>query len=572
MLRTSLVMFVALLSLLASHATGQPAKPSAATTQFVPVPEPAEHKEPVPWNLATLLKHVPPLRHDASGRLAMISHLVFRMSEDDKSFEEGKPLSEEMIKELVQRGLTQRILPDVKYIPYAQALQKAGAQVIVFQGMAFNDPVRNTDENLHVLPKDFRRDPRQPAQQPRYPCPLVIGDWRKKADELRKLFKAYKDAGIEIAAVWWDWEVEPYAGRSRFREAAACARCRKQFPPGVLDDFARYRVFISNWRRMLFSTYMVAPVLEHYPKCSVTNWAVVISSLERPTHGCWGLGRQRPRAFKDVLELARADYFYIPGDLGMFNTANPVVYGNTLYYRKHWKKGWNWPLDAAHMDRVYTHVMLGQISAHADNAQRLAPDTLSVPWVDRYCPDDRDEKIPILSRPRYREILRHCWLRGADSMQIFNIDWSKDPRKITIATEEIEDAVAVYDEMLAYRPFLEGGSILNTHVPDVRDDGPVWSGLRLGDRAVVRTFTMGAKTVPANVRPFDHASTVTLDCPSRGATYLLRLRGGKVKVEALFLVGEQYVVVRSPRVAGPVLRNSVWQLDTPSEPTLESVP
>ena len=154
-----------------------------------------------------------------------------------------------------------------------------------------------------------------------------------------------------------------------------------------------------------------------------------------------------------------------------------------------------------------------------------------MPWVDRYCPDDPNEKIPILSRPRYREILRHCWLRGADSMQIFNVDWSKDPRKMTIATEEIEDAVAVYDEMLAYRGFLEGGSILNTQVPDARDDGAIWSGLRLGDRAVVRAFTMGPKTVPADVRAFDNAPAVTLECPPKGATYLLHLRSGKAAVE-----------------------------------------
>jgi hypothetical protein len=519
-----MVALVGLLSAAACCAAGP-------ATQPAPAGEPAEHDAPVPWDLPTLLKHVPPLRHEATGRLAMISHLVFRMSDADRSFEEGKPLSEEMIRELVRRGLTQRILPEEKYIPYARALQKAGAQVIMFQGMAFNDPVRNTDDNLHVLPKDFRRDPHQPAQQPRYPCPLVTPDWQRKADELRKLFKAYKDAGVEIAAVWWDWEVEPYAGKSQFREATACERCRKQFPPGVLDDFARYRVFISRWRQQLFSAYMVAPVLECYPKCSVTNWAVVISSLERPTHGCWGLGKDRPRAFKDVLELARADHFYIPGDLGMFNTANPVVYGNTIYHGMHWRKDWNWPLDVAHMDRLYTHVMLGQISAHADNAQRLAPDALSVPWVDRYCPDDPNEKIPILSRPRYREILRHCWLRGAGSMQIFNVDWSKDPRKMTIATEEIEDAVAVYDEMLAYRGFLESGSILNTQVPDVRDDGAIWSGLRLGDRAVVRAFTMGPKTLTADLRAFDSAPAVTLDYPPGGATYLLRLRGGKAAVE-----------------------------------------
>ena len=54
------------------------------------------------------------------------------------------------------------------------------------------------------------------------------------------------------------------------------------------------------------------------------------------------------------------------------------------------------------------------------------------PWVARYCPDVGDGTVPILSRPRYREILRHIWLRGADAMQIFNAHRKDRPE---IATE-----------------------------------------------------------------------------------------------------------------------------------------
>src|SRR5208337_4972291 len=110
-------------------------------------------------------------------------------------------------------------------------------------------------------------------------------------------------------------------------EARACSRCRAMFPPGVLDNYDRYNAFITRLRNNLFSTYAAAPILEVFPKCSVTNWELVYSSPERPT-ASWGDTHRFP-----------------PADLGLFNTANPVVYGDTAWYKEHWKADWNWPLD-----------------------------------------------------------------------------------------------------------------------------------------------------------------------------------------------------------------------------------
>ena len=245
----------------------------------------------------------------------------------------------------------------------------------------------------------------------------------------------------------------------------------------------------------------------------MTNWHEVISSPEIPT-ASWACQEPVP-----------------PKGLGLYTAANPVVYGNTLWYSLHWKKEWNWPLDVPHMDRLYTRVMLAQISTHEANARRMAPEKLCIPWVDRFCADDRDPKIPILSRTRYREILRHCWLRGADGMQIFNPVWfDGDPVREAIVVEEVEDAVAVYDEMLAYREFLDAGQTLGLAVPEATDDGPVWSGLRLGDRAVVRLFTMGPAPVKARIRPFAGVGDVELDAPPQGATYVLTCQAGNVRV------------------------------------------
>lgn len=475
--------------------------------------------EDVPYTLAELFKRVPPLKHDATGRWPMIAFEPFKLSADDKSFDQARPFPPEVIRELSRRGLTQFLRPTEAYIPFALALQKQGARVILMEGMSFNGPAGDVPDGLHKLPADFKRDPDQPPQQPHYPCPLLLEGWRKRAEELRATFGKFKAAGVHVDAVWGDWEVEPYPGRSQWLEARACSHCRTQFPPGVLDDFERYQAFMWRWRVGLFSAYVVAPILESYPSCSITNWEEVISTAEHPTTR-WGGGHTKP-----------------PVGLGLYTAANPVVYGNTAWYARDWKPQRNWPLDAIHMDRVYTNVMLSEISDHAYNAMRSAPEKQCIPWVCRYCDDEHNEKVPILTRPRYREILRHCWLRGADGMQIFNPNlYPTRPEKVAIMTEEIEDAVAIYDEMLEFRPVLDNGVVMNTEIPAAEYDGPIWSGRQLGSTAVVRVFTQGSVPTKAEVQITGTGAKpmkVVLDCPPTGRTYRLSLKDNAVIVDAI---------------------------------------
>ena len=133
-----------------------------------------------------------------------------------------------------------------------------------------------------------------------------------------------------------------------------------------------------------------------------------------------------------------------------------------------------------------------------------------------------------------REILRHIWLRGAGSMQIFN-----HPRKgkRTIAIEELADAVSVYDELLAHRPFLDRGTVMNTDAVEATFDGAIWSGLKLPDQALVRAFTQSARPVTFEIQPWPGASRVELSAPPNGATYLLTNRDGKVNVRVNQVLG-----------------------------------
>ena len=81
--------------------------------------------------------------------------------------------------------------------------------------------------------------------------------------------------------------------------------------------------------------------------------------------------------------------------------------------------------------------------------------------------------------------------------------------------------MAVYDEMLPYRTFLDKGSIMNTEVPGLRDTGPVWSGLRLEKEALVRTFVQGDRPGRVRLTPWPDGPSITLPAPPQGATYRL---------------------------------------------------
>ncbi len=463
--------------------------------------------EPCRWTVPDVLRRVPPLSNNYTGRLPMITWPAFVMSTNDTSFREKKPLPAEIYRELARRGLTQRIPLNESYLEMAKAIQAAGAAVVFVEGWGGNGPYELGHDPLHKLPPGF-----QIAKGDRhYPCPLLFAGWQAKADEVRNTLRKYRDAGIYVSAAWLDWEVEPLVwSKGRWEQARACSRCVTLFPPPVLESWDEYVKFIMSLRSDLFSAYLAAPILEIYPACSVTDWEKVYSTPERPTPSCWGTWK------------------FPPMSLGLFTAANPVAYGNDIYYQEHWSTNWNYPLDQKHMDRLYTSIMLGQVSAHAENSIKLNPHKQCVPWVCRYCPDVDDEKVPILSRTRYREILRHIWLRGADSMQIFN---EPRPRHPEIAVEEVEDAVSVYDEMLQYRQFLEEGRIMCTDVPEVTWDGPIWSGLCLQNEAIVRAFTQGKNETAFTIQPWKDAKEIQLTAPPEGQTWLLRKDETEVTAE-----------------------------------------
>jgi hypothetical protein len=434
-----------------------------------------------------VLERVRPLKHERGSRWPLITWEGFSFAPQEPKF----------YQQLLERGLAQHIRLDPGMIETALAIQRAGSPVIVMEGASGAFPAPLAGEPS-VWAHQFD-DGYKPKEYTR-PCPAIHTGWAKNADRLREILRQFSQKQVQIDAVWTDWENDPLYGEDRYEQARHCKRCRDLLPRKVLATRQDFVGYCSRKFYDLFGAYYVAPVLEVYPKCSVTNWMAVLSTPEEP----------------QISWSGRRSNVHAPP---LVTAWNPTAYGAASWAWKSRPK--DDTLDQEHVDQFYTNLLLRQTSLAGKLSERWAPEKKSIPWVTRWVSEPPETAYPVMTRERYREILRHLWLRGVEGMQVFS------PRMKgfeDMALPEVEDAVAAYDEMLAFRGFLEDGDVLNYEVPRPQDDGVVWSGLRLGDRAVIRTLKQGEGKGVQKVRPWEQQE-FELEATGVGQTYFLEKQG-----------------------------------------------
>jgi hypothetical protein len=434
-----------------------------------------------------VLEKIPRLKHDRGSRWPLITWEGFSTEPQEPKF----------YQHLLQRGLAQHIRLDPKMIDTALAIQRASSPVIVMEGAGGTFPASLAGEpsawahqfDAGYKPKEYTR-----------PCPSIHVGWAKFADQLRGTLRQFKQKGVQIDAVWTDWENDPLYGADRYEQALHCKRCREIVPRKALASSQRFMDYTTRQFYELFGAYYAAPVLEFYPKCSVTNWLAQPSTPEEPQPG-WSDNR---------------GHVQMPP---LVTAWNPTAYGAASWIWESRSK--DEKRDQEHVDQVYANVLLRQVSLTGKLSRRWAPEKESIPWITRWVSEPPELEFPVMTRERYREVLRHLWLRGVAAMQVFS------PRMKgyeDMALPEVEDAVAVYDELLAFRGFLEDGEVLTYEIPRSHDDGVVWSGIRLGNRAVVRVFKQGGGKAKQTVRPWGQKA-FELEADGKGETYLLDKTG-----------------------------------------------
>ena len=185
----------------------------------------------------------------------------------------------------------------------------------------------------------------------------------------------------------------------------------------------------------------------------------------------------------------------------------------------------DWPTGQREMDAVYMATMLRGISNIHWN---IRTNQTIMPFVSSIVPflGVAREGVSRMSKPLYREFLRHAILRGARGFYCYNVA----PPFGTMPDyyEELADINIVYNEIFApaYREFLEGGTVLNDIWPDPKDSNAiVWSGLGKGDQALLRVMTLGATAKEVDLVPFSGGKAVRLVAFPEGASYRVSRSG-----------------------------------------------
>lgn len=444
-------------------------------------PEPAPPVK-IDW-YHTLVRDLPRLRHDRGDRWPLVLW-------QGVGFD---PLTPRQIKALLERGIVQHLRLRTPDIEAARALQAAGAPVMLMEGAGDAWPYDEVQGDKRWRLR-FPAGATVPQWWRELADPTLDAGWQRSSVLTRSRLQRYKSDGVKVDAVWLDYEgAQLHDDYQALRASTSAAR----MPHGVLDSERRYRNYRRNRWLIRLSRYLAQPVLEVYPQASVTNWLVTASSTDHPV-------------------LSWTDWPH-PRSPGLsFTDTNPIAYGIDQYFLSAWPPGLE--VNRENVDRFYTHLLLRQVSADAFNRAEAGKGTGAVAWVSRWVADRPDRRAPVMSRAAYREALRHIWLRGVDAMEVFNPARKGYER---CAVQEVEDVQRVYDEMLAYRQFLEHGEVMNFGVPDKADDGMIWSGLRLGDRALVRLTNLGARQKHAYIC-LTREWCVNLPMPRHGHTYVLK--------------------------------------------------
>jgi hypothetical protein len=436
---------------------------------------------------------LPPLRHARGNRWP----LIFWQGIGDE------PLQPTQVQALLARGVVQHLPLDVRAIPAARALQAAGAPVIIMQGQAWDWPYGLLDDDTWRLPlhEPQRFSPMASVQAD----PTRLDAWQLGAAQIRDTLRAFRAAGVEVDAVWLDYEAQPLL--LDLQTVRAAENIAGSIPAEALADEAAFALYRRRLYLQLVDAYIAAPIREVYPDALSTNWIVTLSTPDVP-----------------VLSW---DNWHHPQVVTGFSATNPIAYGiDTALLAL---VGDHPPADQAALDRLYLHVLLRQVSADAWNRHRQRSAQVAVPWVARRVQDEQ-QPTPAMSRAAYREGLRHLWLRGIAAMQVFNP--AADGHAWRRALAEAQDAQHVYDEMLLAGDLLQRGEVMNYRVPLPGEAVLLWSGLRDDRRAVLRVTRNGSRRTSLLLQPWP-GEVVLLPAPPEGASYLLTRGEGRIETRVL---------------------------------------
>ena len=309
-------------------------------------------------------------------------------------------------------------------------------------------------------------------------CPFALKQrYAPMRKQLMDVARAYKEAGIEIDIAFADWEIDgPIEWNDAWANSKKCTRCRSHIPN--IENFGEFQAALRIIRSEIQRECYAKPMKELFPNILVGNYGV-------NPHG--GI-----RYWYDYFEKLPADAPHI-GDqraryrpwfhefsLTGYNYAHPIAYT--------WYNTFGW-YDFENTDYRWFYNMLYVASNTCANTSQEIPIFMWVHWHTTVPPKDGPE-VAQFSEEKYQELLWHMLLRGVDTFS--NWCMAKELEKEIALIQE------VYAASLEYKEFLDDGVPITFDVP--KQQGPVVSGLKLGNRILVRRTDFDDTREPVKIQ------------------------------------------------------------------------
>ena len=304
-------------------------------------------------------------------------------------------------------------------------------------------------------------------------CPFRLEERIAPMRERMAVFsEAYAKEGLPLGFVFADWEIDgPLEWNHAWDASKRCSVCQEHVPQ--LESFLAYQESLREIRSRLQRLSYAEPILERNPGVLVGNYAVY-------PHNGWRYWYDYFEKYVEgqpVLEDQGARYRHWANDFEStgYTFAMPVVYP--------WSWCYNW-YDFEPGDYRWFYNGLLVASNAGQHTPKSTPIITFVHWhTVELGMSERESGAPEgavqavqMSEWCYQELLWHLLLRGTDTFFL----WCTADKN----QKEVQLLHPVWAAAQEYGEFLEKGDPVTFEVPG--QPGPVVSGLRIGDRVLVR--------------------------------------------------------------------------------------
>jgi len=309
-------------------------------------------------------------------------------------------------------------------------------------------------------------------------CPFALESRHTAIREQVEFFlDAYQREGLDIHFIFADWEIDgPIEWNDGWAHSKRCKRCRERV--GNINDFAAFQRALRTIRSRMQRECLAEPVLKRFPKALVGNYAAYPNDGWRYWYDYFE--KLAPDAPFKADQRAKYRPWFHEFPLTGYTVSMPVVY--TWYATPTW-------YDFTNYDYRWFYNLLLVASTSGRHKATNVPSIPFVHWHTTAPPKEPDPTVKQFSAGKYQELLWHMLLRGHDTLFL----WC--PRDET--AEETRLLHEVWAASLEYREFMARGKPIMFDVP--KQQGPVVSAVRFGNRVLARRTDFDGNTVPVKL-------------------------------------------------------------------------